>query len=283
MWLSDSSRSPTKRWPWNTARPVSGKAGQAIAKSVPSASISASATGPILPASVESKVEQYLKKAWRTPQARSRSSASTDCATASAAGIARDLSATTTASTLRRRVALRRDPQQLRDPQPAARQHVGEVGGAGEVVGDAAQDRGHGAAPSLGRGLAGPPAVVYRAAGSRFRNDSRGRRPRHAEIRGQHLHDVHRARVPRPFRRRRRGGVRGRRVPVPLRVARRRAEGAGSTRTGWSRRCSTRIPATGARGSAGWPPFPAARRRSRRRSSGRSTTRRSSATPASTR
>ncbi len=42
-------------------RPFSGKAGQAIAKSLPSASSSASATGPMLPAAVESKVEQYLK------------------------------------------------------------------------------------------------------------------------------------------------------------------------------------------------------------------------------
>ena len=39
----------------------SGNAGQAIVKSVPSASINASVTGPILPRSVESKVEQYLK------------------------------------------------------------------------------------------------------------------------------------------------------------------------------------------------------------------------------
>jgi hypothetical protein len=36
-------------------------AGQAMVKSVPSASMSASATGPILPQGVESKVEQYLK------------------------------------------------------------------------------------------------------------------------------------------------------------------------------------------------------------------------------
>jgi hypothetical protein len=42
-------------------RPFSGNAGHAIVKSVSSASISASATGPMLPAGVESKVEQYLK------------------------------------------------------------------------------------------------------------------------------------------------------------------------------------------------------------------------------
>ena len=58
---SDSNWSPTNRWPRNTVRPFSGNAGQAIVKSVPSASIKASATGPMLPAGVESKVEQYLK------------------------------------------------------------------------------------------------------------------------------------------------------------------------------------------------------------------------------
>ena len=61
MPLSDSSRSPTKRWPLNTVRWLSGKAGVAMVKSQPSASISASVTGPMLPAGVLSKVEQYLK------------------------------------------------------------------------------------------------------------------------------------------------------------------------------------------------------------------------------
>ncbi len=61
MPLSDSSWSPTKRWPRKTVRPFSGKAGQAMAIDAPSASSSASATGPMLPAGVESKVEQYLK------------------------------------------------------------------------------------------------------------------------------------------------------------------------------------------------------------------------------
>ena len=59
---SDKSRSPTKRWPWNTVRPVAGNAGQtSTGARVPSASISASITGPMLPCGVESKVEQYLK------------------------------------------------------------------------------------------------------------------------------------------------------------------------------------------------------------------------------
>ena len=59
---SDSSRSPTKRWPWIDVRPAAGNAGQtSTGASVPSASISASITGPMLPWGVESKVEQYLK------------------------------------------------------------------------------------------------------------------------------------------------------------------------------------------------------------------------------
>ena len=45
----------------NTVRLLSGKAGVAMVKSVPSRAISASVTGPILPCGVLSKVEQYLK------------------------------------------------------------------------------------------------------------------------------------------------------------------------------------------------------------------------------
>src|SRR5262249_30084428 len=79
-------------------RPFSGKAGQAMVKVSPRSASRASATGPMLPASVESKVEQYLKKYWRAPAARSRASAARDIATASAAGMVRDFSATTIAS-----------------------------------------------------------------------------------------------------------------------------------------------------------------------------------------
>jgi hypothetical protein len=42
-------------------RLLAGKAGQAMENWQPSASIRASATGPMLPLAVESKVEQYLK------------------------------------------------------------------------------------------------------------------------------------------------------------------------------------------------------------------------------
>jgi hypothetical protein len=44
-----------------TVRPFSGKAGVTMAKRAPSSAISASATGPMLPCGVESKVEQILK------------------------------------------------------------------------------------------------------------------------------------------------------------------------------------------------------------------------------
>ena len=44
-----------------TVRPVSGNAGVTSVKAQPVASISASSTGPMLPAGVESKVEQTLK------------------------------------------------------------------------------------------------------------------------------------------------------------------------------------------------------------------------------
>lgn len=99
MPLSLSSRSPTNRWPCQTVRPAAGKAGQKITASAPSASASASATGPILPCGVESKVEQYLNRNCRQPWARSQSSAASDWRTASAAGTERVFSATTPAST----------------------------------------------------------------------------------------------------------------------------------------------------------------------------------------
>ena len=60
-------------------RPAPGNAGQTIANFVLSASISASATGPMLPAGVELNVEQYLKKICRAPFACSHSSAANDC------------------------------------------------------------------------------------------------------------------------------------------------------------------------------------------------------------
>ena len=56
-----SRASPTNRWPLNTVRWLSGNAGVAMVKSVPSACISASVTGPMLPSAVLSNVEQYLK------------------------------------------------------------------------------------------------------------------------------------------------------------------------------------------------------------------------------
>ena len=63
--LSLSNTSPTNKWPLNTVRWLSGKAGVAMVKGQLSASISASVTGPILPRTSPlyqlSKVEQYLK------------------------------------------------------------------------------------------------------------------------------------------------------------------------------------------------------------------------------
>jgi len=79
-------------------RPAPGNAGQAITPLTPSAAASASPTGPMLPSGVESKVEQYLKMIWRQPCAFSHSSAASDWATASAAGIERLFSETMPAS-----------------------------------------------------------------------------------------------------------------------------------------------------------------------------------------
>ena len=127
----------------------SGKAGQAMVKSAPSSSSSASATGPILPASVESKVEQYLKKICLAPLALSQRQAASDCATASAAGMVRDFSATTMASACG--ASPRGSADGLHRVHAAPRQRVGEIRGAGEVVGDAAQQHRSGPADARRR------------------------------------------------------------------------------------------------------------------------------------
>src|ERR1700712_2661221 len=80
-------------------RPAPGNAGHTTTPLAPSACASASATGPMLPSGVESKVEQYLNTIWRTPCACSQARASKDCLTASAGGLERLLSETTPAST----------------------------------------------------------------------------------------------------------------------------------------------------------------------------------------
>ncbi|MNI81044.1 hypothetical protein D3C73_1376240 [compost metagenome] len=70
-------------------------------KSLSSASSRASLTGPMLPAAVESNVEQYLKKICSQPRSRNQRRASSDSFTASAAGRVLDLRAMTIASASR--------------------------------------------------------------------------------------------------------------------------------------------------------------------------------------
>ena len=96
--LSSSGMSPTNRRPWNTVRLFSGNDGLTSTMPPPARARSASSTGPILPASVESKVEQILNRMWVAPRARSHCSASSDSVTACVAGIERLFSETTTAS-----------------------------------------------------------------------------------------------------------------------------------------------------------------------------------------
>src|ERR687883_1841659 len=78
---------------------MAGKAGQATTPLTSSASARASATGPMLPSGVESKVEQYLNTTCRHPCALSQCNASSEAATASSTGTDRDFSDTTPAST----------------------------------------------------------------------------------------------------------------------------------------------------------------------------------------
>ena len=176
---SESSTSPTKRWPWKTERPVSGNAGQAMASLAPSASSRASATGPILPSSVESKVEQYLKKNRRAPARRSQDSAASDWSTASPAGIVRDLSATTiasasgtaksaggtpTACTVRipsRTSVLHRSVAPVRSSAMAPSRQVDVMsdGSGGRCAGRAFCVRGAGPLPVICRAGRAPPAI----------------------------------------------------------------------------------------------------------------------------
>ena len=107
-----------------------------MVKSAPSASSSASATGPILPAGVESKVEQYLKKICPAPAPAARRARSSDMATASAPGCVRDFSAITTASASG--IGPAGMPIVCTVLMPAAASIIGQVGRAGEVVRDTA-------------------------------------------------------------------------------------------------------------------------------------------------
>ena len=80
-------------------RPVWGNA--ELTRTTPgsaSASRRASITGPILPRSVESKVEQTLNRMWRAPLAFSQAWAGRAMATASCGSMERLFRATTTAS-----------------------------------------------------------------------------------------------------------------------------------------------------------------------------------------
>jgi hypothetical protein len=61
MPLSDSSWSPTNRWPLNTVRPFSGKAGQAMANRRAQRVHQRLGHRADVAGGVESKVEQYLK------------------------------------------------------------------------------------------------------------------------------------------------------------------------------------------------------------------------------
>ena len=67
MWLSWSKTPFTYSFPSRTVLPLTGRDGHSSVYAKPNFSITASATGPILPRSVESKVEQYLKYRWRAP------------------------------------------------------------------------------------------------------------------------------------------------------------------------------------------------------------------------
>ena len=88
----------------------------------------------------ESKVEQYLNRICRAPCARSQRERGERLARPPRRpAMVRDLSATTTASASPGSTPVLGHADQLHRAHAVAHQHVGEVGGAGEVVGDAAE------------------------------------------------------------------------------------------------------------------------------------------------
>ena len=126
----------------NGSRHKLGKAGQAMVKSVPRASSRASATGPMLPRSVESNVEQYLKKRSH-PARRSHAAATSDWAHGVAhRGGARlegdDDCISHPPPSARQRALL----QPLHGPQARGHECAGQDRRPGEVICDAAQRHG---------------------------------------------------------------------------------------------------------------------------------------------
>ena len=97
--LSCSRRSPTNRWPWYTVRRFSGKDGLTRTTRSPVSAPKASVTGPMLPRSVESKVEQTFNRMCSAPRPSSHLAPATEVSTARAGSIERLFRATTTAST----------------------------------------------------------------------------------------------------------------------------------------------------------------------------------------
>ena len=145
--IPTSSLSPTKRWPMKSRRPVAGKTGQTTASSAPSRSSSASATGPILPSGVELKVEQYLNRNCSHPCAlQPVAPLPAIAAPLRAAGDGARLQRDHAGLAIGRRAVLRH-ADELRRRHAALGERVGEVAGAGEIVGYGTEKHGIPAMP----------------------------------------------------------------------------------------------------------------------------------------
>ena len=182
MWVSESSRSPTNRWPLKIVRPVSGKAGQAMVKSAPSASRSASATGPILPCvgAVEGRavLEQVLPRPLPRQPALRRQRLRHRLRDRGRARLQRHHHGVG----FRHRQTRLGHADQLHRAHAVAHQHAAQIGGAGEVVGDGAEQDRHGVSPASDAGLERAP----HDASIRARSSPDQRQPRRADPLGPH-------------------------------------------------------------------------------------------------
>ena len=125
-------------------RPFSGKAGQTIVKIGAKLAEQRIGHGPdiALVGRIEGRAvfEEELPGACRSA---ATCSAASDCATASPAGIVRDFNATTSASASGSGSSCRGTSISLHGAHARPRQHAREIGGAGEIVGNAAKQYWH--------------------------------------------------------------------------------------------------------------------------------------------
>ena len=103
-----------------------------------------------MPSSVESKVEQYLKRICRAPARRSQASAARLVVDRLCGRDRPAFQRDDDRFGIGRRRAFRRDADQLHGAHAAPHERVAQIGGAGEIVGDRPQQHAHRSLPAPG-------------------------------------------------------------------------------------------------------------------------------------